>query len=165
MGYSDISYLPPEIIDLVLEELRPAKDAQLVANLRARQSGSEQPHPNHDLTSCALVCRAWRELSSRHLFHGLAFTFRPSFDTLEEFEGENIENHPPPRTLKTLEEFNVFLRDNLHVARYVTRLVLAMYPFTRIYDNYDSPLFKLPSVRFLSLCPLSQMVFTWTFLV
>lgn len=148
-------YLPPELIDLILEELRPDGSRNLPSHIRDSPSEAEADddftHPNHDLASCALVCRDWRELSRRHLFHAMSFSFKPDSKQLiayEENTGESIITDYQ-RSLKTLDMLATFLEDNPHIAQYVATLTLYMDPFNNLIGTpYRSKMYysPLPSV-------------------
>ena len=77
-----INALPPELLDLIFKEMRPDDDEDLLSygergiEDREREANSKS-HPNHDLTSCALVNHRWRDLARRHLFHAISFSFPP----------------------------------------------------------------------------------------
>jgi len=99
---NNVPRLPLELIDIIFGQLRPDETVDLAADIEVRDTGIDVPHPNHDLASCSLVCRDWWELSRRHLFHNIAFSFRPEIDALRLYEAYTGNAGPISSSLRTI---------------------------------------------------------------
>lgn len=127
--------LPLDIVDIVFEELwlQAQENAEFpikVEDPGEPESTNEPPHPNHDLASCSLVSRDWRELSLRHLFHTITITVRPwmTMDTILTIKKISADWLISTRAMecKTLKDIRKGLIRYPVISKYVTKLTLSM---------------------------------------
>lgn len=129
--------LPPELIDIILRQVAPKLDDDFPSRVWWPDSINTNPHPNHDIASCALVCRDWCVIARPYLFRTLSCSFRAAFEELDERIEVYVDVMPQSyRDQKTLDELVEFLRNHPHLARYVTQLILHMNPAFEIYDDW-----------------------------
>jgi len=156
--------LPVELIIMIMADLENGVERLSRNFLRSKDAR----HPKADLSSCALVCRAWRELARPFLFQDFFFRFRRSIpghgfsDELsygrKKLDQDSYEYMVAHRTLKDLLQF---LTDNPLIAKRMRKLVLHLHiePVmdATLRDPYPSELVAIldptviPSLRHLEL--------------
>lgn len=124
-----------DIVDLILEKLAPADDEW-------ERLGYDPVKPKADLASCSLVCRLWYEVSRRHLFRSVLYSFTSEEDVpgpeslhlaqegkWELFRSQqNVDNPSVMKPRKTLPKLIQFLRDRPKLASSIRQLSLRGFP-------------------------------------
>lgn len=140
-----MTFIPPEVVDLVLRELHPADwDWQGLRGDPLNGKG--------DIHACTLVSRTWHGVAAPLLFRDINYTF------LAEIDPEVPESGILPYELrggryKTLSMLRRFLKDHPHISRYICRLRLDNYWTEELAGVYDfvEIITALPNLRVLLL--------------
>lgn len=128
--------IPFDVVDIILENLAPP-DGEW------ERLGYDPERPKHTLSSCSLVCRAWYDLSRRHIFRDVLYSFTPSENLSQDSENvdfagsgrwrilpswKNVTDTRVMEPCKTLQMFLRFLHNNPTLASRIRWLSLRCAP-------------------------------------
>lgn len=137
------SILPPELLDIVFDNLQPTDSTNAYETI----SWPRAQEVHKSLSACTLVSRSWYPLAREHLFRDVVYSFqRPpdggpaawadsAMDASHRwaaYAGINPDDYNGPRMrripLKTLQMFLDFVQQSPATRRSIRKLTLSAYP-------------------------------------